>query len=58
MKLQPFSDHQRGLFVSVDGPSGAGSPRLCTTWRNCSSPLVKTCTCRVQAMGYRKPSGS
>ncbi|MGH3776482.1 MAG: dTMP kinase [Pseudonocardiaceae bacterium] len=24
MKLRPFSDHQRGLFVSVDGPSGAG----------------------------------
>ena len=24
MRLRPFSDHQRGLFVSVDGPSGAG----------------------------------
>jgi dTMP kinase len=24
MKLRPFSDHPRGLFVSVDGPSGAG----------------------------------
>lgn len=24
MKFRPFSDHQRGLFVSVDGPSGAG----------------------------------
>jgi dTMP kinase len=24
MKLRPFSDHKRGVFVSVDGPSGAG----------------------------------
>lgn len=24
MNLRPFSDHQRGLFISVDGPSGAG----------------------------------
>jgi dTMP kinase len=24
MTLRPFSDHQRGLFISVDGPSGAG----------------------------------
>ncbi|MGQ0715737.1 MAG: dTMP kinase [Pseudonocardiales bacterium] len=24
MTLRPFSDHDRGLFVSVDGPSGAG----------------------------------
>lgn len=24
MTLRPFSDHERGLFVSVDGPSGAG----------------------------------
>lgn len=23
-RLRPFSDHQRGLFISVDGPSGAG----------------------------------
>jgi dTMP kinase len=22
--LRPFSEHQRGLFVSMDGPSGAG----------------------------------
>jgi dTMP kinase len=24
MKLKPFSDHERGVFVSVDGPSGTG----------------------------------
>jgi len=24
MTLRPFSDQQRGLFISVDGPSGAG----------------------------------
>lgn len=24
MNLCPFSNHQRGLFISVDGPSGAG----------------------------------
>jgi dTMP kinase len=24
MKFRPFSDRQRGVFVSVDGPSGAG----------------------------------
>jgi dTMP kinase len=28
MKLRPFSDHQRGLFVSVDGPSGAGKSMI------------------------------
>jgi hypothetical protein len=28
MKLQPFSDHQRGVFVSVDGPSGAGKSTI------------------------------
>jgi dTMP kinase len=28
MKLRPFSDHQRGLFVSVDGPSGAGKSTI------------------------------
>jgi len=22
MKLRPFSSHERGMFVSVDGPSG------------------------------------
>lgn len=26
--LRPFSDHQRGLFVSVDGPSGAGKSTI------------------------------
>ncbi len=24
MRLRPFSDHRRGLFVTIDGPSGAG----------------------------------
>jgi dTMP kinase len=24
MSLRPFSDHRRGLFVTIDGPSGAG----------------------------------
>jgi dTMP kinase len=24
MTLRPLSDHERGLFISVDGPSGAG----------------------------------
>lgn len=28
MSLRPFSDHQRGLFVSVDGPSGAGKSTI------------------------------
>jgi dTMP kinase len=28
MKLRPFSDHARGLFVSVDGPSGAGKSTI------------------------------
>ncbi|GAB3432490.1 dTMP kinase [Actinophytocola sediminis] len=28
MKLQPFSDRQRGVFVSVDGPSGAGKSTI------------------------------
>lgn len=28
MKLRPFSDHQRGLFISVDGPSGAGKSTI------------------------------
>src|SRR3954469_1154636 len=27
-RLRPFSDHQRGLFVSVDGPSGAGKSTI------------------------------
>ncbi|WP_018640474.1 dTMP kinase [Parafrankia elaeagni] len=27
-RLRPFSDHQRGLFISVDGPSGAGKSTL------------------------------
>jgi dTMP kinase len=27
-KLRPFSDHPRGLFVSVDGPSGAGKSTI------------------------------
>jgi dTMP kinase len=26
--LQPFSDHRRGLFISVDGPSGAGKSTI------------------------------
>jgi dTMP kinase len=25
---RPFSDHQRGLFISIDGPSGAGKSTL------------------------------
>jgi len=28
MTLRPFSDHQRGLFISVDGPSGAGESTI------------------------------
>jgi energy-coupling factor transporter ATP-binding protein EcfA2 len=28
MLLLPFSDHDRGLFISVDGPSGAGKSTL------------------------------
>lgn len=28
MRLRPFSDHQRGLFVSIDGPSGAGKSTI------------------------------
>lgn len=28
MSLKPFSDHQRGVFVSVDGPSGAGKSTI------------------------------
>jgi len=28
VKLRPFSDHARGLFVSVDGPSGAGKSTI------------------------------
>lgn len=28
MKLRPFSDHQRGLFISIDGPSGAGKSTI------------------------------
>lgn len=28
MKLRPFSDHDRGMFVSVDGPSGAGKSTI------------------------------
>jgi dTMP kinase len=28
MNLRPFSDHQRGVFVSVDGPSGAGKSTI------------------------------
>lgn len=27
-RLRPFSDHQRGLFISIDGPSGAGKSTL------------------------------
>lgn len=27
-KLRPFSDHERGLFISIDGPSGAGKSTL------------------------------
>jgi dTMP kinase len=28
MRMRPFSDRQRGLFVSVDGPSGAGKSTI------------------------------
>jgi dTMP kinase len=28
MTLRPFSDHDRGLFISVDGPSGAGKSTI------------------------------
>lgn len=28
MNLRPFSDHPRGLFVTVDGPSGAGKSTI------------------------------
>jgi dTMP kinase len=28
MNLRPFSDHQRGVFVSIDGPSGAGKSTI------------------------------
>ncbi|MCE7009551.1 dTMP kinase [Kibdelosporangium philippinense] len=28
MNPRPFSDHQRGLFVSVDGPGGAGKTTI------------------------------
>jgi dTMP kinase len=28
MNLRPFSDHPRGLFISVDGPSGAGKSTI------------------------------
>lgn len=28
MTLRPFSDHRRGLFISIDGPSGAGKSTL------------------------------
>jgi dTMP kinase len=28
MKLRPFSDHKRGVFLSVDGPSGAGKSTI------------------------------
>src|SRR5882672_7751635 len=28
VKLRPFSEHPRGLFVSVDGPSGAGKSTI------------------------------
>lgn len=28
MKLQPFSEHERGVFVSVDGPSGSGKSTI------------------------------
>ncbi|MFC5833187.1 dTMP kinase [Nonomuraea insulae] len=27
-QLRPFSDHRRGLFVSIDGPSGAGKSTI------------------------------
>src|SRR6266542_4315419 len=28
VNLRPFSDHHRGLFVSIDGPSGAGKSTI------------------------------
>jgi dTMP kinase len=28
MRLRPFSDHNRGLFISIDGPSGAGKSTI------------------------------
>jgi dTMP kinase len=28
VKLRPFSDYQRGVFVSIDGPSGAGKSTI------------------------------
>jgi len=28
MKLRPFSDHPRGVFVSIDGPSGDGKSTI------------------------------
>lgn len=28
MRLRPFSEHPRGVFVSVDGPSGAGKSTI------------------------------
>lgn len=28
MTLRPFSEHERGVFVSVDGPSGAGKSTI------------------------------
>ncbi|SNQ51027.1 Thymidylate kinase [Frankia canadensis] len=28
MTLRPFSDHRRGLLISIDGPSGAGKSTL------------------------------
>jgi dTMP kinase len=28
MKLRPFSDRERGLFVTIDGPSGAGKSTI------------------------------
>lgn len=28
MKLRPFSDHERGMFVSVAGPSGTGKSTI------------------------------
>lgn len=27
-RLRPFSDHERGLFISIDGPSGAGKSTI------------------------------
>ncbi|MFC1440147.1 dTMP kinase [Streptacidiphilus sp. N1-10] len=39
MKLRPFSDHPRGVFVSIDGPSGAGKS---TIVRHLEQMLVAT----------------